>query len=155
MTREKVNLVREHAPSYGLNQTLAALGLLKSTWYYWEREKKNEEDRHSPLREPLMKVLEDHPEYGYRRIAPEMKAQGAPGGRDGGAPGPRDVGLGSAPENEEAEGVSPAGAHEAEGAAGEPCGGDPQLSQADPDARQGEEPGIHQEESLVTHQRRR
>lgn len=107
MTREKVNLVREHAPSYRLNQTLAALRLPKSTWYYWEREKKSEEDRHSPLREPLMKVLEDHPEYGYRRIVPEMKAQGAP---------------------------------DAEGAAGEPCGGDPQLSQADPDARQGKNP---------------
>ena len=28
MTREKVNLVREHAPSYGLNQTLAALRIV-------------------------------------------------------------------------------------------------------------------------------
>ena len=80
MTREKVALVKEHAPRYGLNQALAALELPKSTWYYWEREKREAEEKYAALRTPLFEVLERHPEYGYRRIVPELKARGCPVG---------------------------------------------------------------------------
>lgn len=73
-------LVKEHAPRYGLNQALAALGLPKSTWYYWEREKREAEEKYAALRTPLFEVLEGHPEYGYRRIVPELQARGCPVG---------------------------------------------------------------------------
>ncbi len=56
MTREKVALVKEHAPRYGLNQALAALELPKSTWYYWEREKREAEEKYAAFRTPLFET---------------------------------------------------------------------------------------------------
>ena len=76
MTTEKVQIVQENAGSYGLNTTLAAIGLPKSTWYYWENNKVDCEEKYRHLRGPLIDVLNENPMYGYRRVEPELKARG-------------------------------------------------------------------------------
>ena len=40
MTAEKVEIVKENATTYGLNTTLDAIGLPKSTWYYRKDQKR-------------------------------------------------------------------------------------------------------------------
>ena len=72
--------MNQNANTYGLNMTLAAIGLPKSTWYYWRNEKVDYERKYSYLREPLLGVLNDNPAYGYRRVVPELKERGYPVG---------------------------------------------------------------------------
>lgn len=76
MTAEKVEVVNDNAETYGLNMTLEAIGLPKSTWYYWKNRKVDYEEKYRPLREPLIEVLTGNPGYGYRRVEPELKARG-------------------------------------------------------------------------------
>lgn len=52
MTAEKVEIVKQNANTYGLNETLDAIGLPKSTWYYWKNKKVDYEEKYSQLREP-------------------------------------------------------------------------------------------------------
>jgi len=80
VTAEKVQIVRENAGNYGLNTTLEAIGLPKSTWYYWKSSKVDYEKKYEHLREPLVDVLNENPMYGYRRVEPELKARGYPAG---------------------------------------------------------------------------
>jgi putative transposase len=47
------------------------LGLAKSTWHY-AQSKERYEERYSHLREPLMEIARQHPEYGYRRTTSEL-----------------------------------------------------------------------------------
>lgn len=68
---EKVELVAKHQEQHGLNGCLEAVGLAKSTWYY--RQKRSApERRDDELREVLLAVIEEYPEYGYRRLLPEV-----------------------------------------------------------------------------------
>ena len=76
MTAEKVEIVKQNAESYGLNVTLDAIELPRSTWYYWKNKKVNYEEKYGYLHEPLIEVLNDNPAYGYRRVEPELKARG-------------------------------------------------------------------------------
>jgi putative transposase len=76
VTAEKVEIVEQEAERYGLNVTLDAIGLPKSTWYYWKKEKVDYEEKYRHLHEPLIEVLNDNPAYGYRRVEPELKARG-------------------------------------------------------------------------------
>jgi len=76
VTAEKAQIVRENAGSYGLNTTLAAIELPKSTWYYWKSSKVDYEEKYRHLRGPLVDVLNENPMYGYRRVEPELKARG-------------------------------------------------------------------------------
>ena len=76
MTAEKVEIVETNAKTHGLNVTLDAIGLPKSTWYYWKNRKVAYEEKYGYLREPLIEVLNDNPAYGYRRVEPELKARG-------------------------------------------------------------------------------
>ena len=76
MTAEKVQIVRENAETYGLNTTLEAIGLPKSTWYYWKSSKVDYEEKYKLLKEPLIEVLTANPAYGYRRVEPELKDRG-------------------------------------------------------------------------------
>jgi len=76
VTAEKVEIVEQNAKAYGLNVTLAAIGLPKSTWYYWKSSKVDYEEKYGQLREPLVDVLNENPMYGYRRVEPELKARG-------------------------------------------------------------------------------
>ena len=80
MTAEKVQILRENAGIYGLNTTLEAIELPKSTWYYWKSSKVNYEEKYRHLRGPLVDVLNENPMYGYRRVEPELKARGYPVG---------------------------------------------------------------------------
>jgi len=76
VTAEKVEIVETNAETYGLNVTLDAIGLPKSTWYYWKHRKVDYEEKYSYLRQPLIEALSDNPAYGYRRVEPELKARG-------------------------------------------------------------------------------
>jgi len=80
VTEEKVKIVEENAKTYGLNTTLAAIGLPKSTWYYWKRKKVDYEEKYGHLRGPLIEILRENSAYGYRRIEPELKEAGYPVG---------------------------------------------------------------------------
>ena len=80
MTAEKVEIVEQNAETYGLNVTLDAIGLPKSTWYYWKNQKVDYEEKYDHLRQPLIDILRENPAYGYRRIGPELKELGYPVG---------------------------------------------------------------------------
>lgn len=72
----KVDLVASVKDEYGLERALAALGLAKATWYYhWQHPQHSRAAKYAPLRAPLERVLLEHPEYGVRRITPELRAQ--------------------------------------------------------------------------------
>lgn len=72
--------MEQNAQTYGLNVTLDAIGLPKSTWYYWENEKVDYEEKYAHLRAPLIDILRENPAYGYRRIEPDLKELGYPVG---------------------------------------------------------------------------
>ena len=76
MTAEKVQIVENNAQTYGLNATLDAIGLPKSTWYYWMNKKVAAEEKHAHLRRPVIDILRENPHYGYRRILPGLKEMG-------------------------------------------------------------------------------
>jgi putative transposase len=78
VTEEKVQIVKDNAKRYGLNTTLEAIGLPKSTWYYWKNKKVDEEEKHAHLRQPLIEILRDNSSYGYSRILPDLKERGYP-----------------------------------------------------------------------------
>lgn len=73
--KEKIKLVDQACREHGLNQSLKALGLAKSTWYYWQRQKQSLGEKYSHLKDDLLEVAEKHPEYGYRRTTAELKAE--------------------------------------------------------------------------------
>ena len=76
MTAEKVEIVKQNADTYGLNVVLDAIGLPKSTWYYWKNQKVDYEMKYAHLREPLIGVLTENPAYGYRKIRPDLNELG-------------------------------------------------------------------------------
>ena len=76
MTEDKVKLVEEHKDEYGLNTCLAAIGLPKSTWYYWKGKKVSSEEKYAHLQVPILEVVEENPSYGYRRIKKELNERG-------------------------------------------------------------------------------
>ncbi len=80
MTAEKVQIVEQNAATCGLNVTLDAIGLPKSTWYYWKNAKVDYEDKYKHLHAPLVEVVTENHAYGYRRVKPELKARGYPVG---------------------------------------------------------------------------
>ena len=75
--------MEQNAQTYGLNVTLDAIGLPKSTWYYWKNKKVDYEEKYAHLRAPLIDILRENPSYGYRRIEPDLKELGYPVGETG------------------------------------------------------------------------
>ena len=73
---EKVRLVERYGQAFGLNRTLAALGLSKGTWHYRSRRRQAYMRKHQGLRGPLLKVAREHPGYGYRKVTTELQDQG-------------------------------------------------------------------------------
>ncbi|MEX2400282.1 MAG: IS3 family transposase [Rhodothermales bacterium] len=66
-----MKLVKGHRDRHGLNRCLEAIGLAKSTWYdRLRRPDPGAKDR--ALLEVLLEVIEEYPEYGYRRLLPEV-----------------------------------------------------------------------------------
>lgn len=72
-----MELVEEHRDTYGLNRCLKALNLSKGTWHYRRRYNKSEQrqTKDEALKERIVKVIEEHPGYGYRRIQRELAEQ--------------------------------------------------------------------------------
>jgi len=74
---EKLGLVVGHGQAYGINQTLAALGLSKGTWYY-QGDRKEYGEKHRALKSPLLAIARRHPHYGYRKVMAELRERGWP-----------------------------------------------------------------------------
>jgi putative transposase len=70
---QKVALVEDAKNTYGLNLALAAIDLPKSTWYYHQKHKVAYEEKHADLFPVLEEIARGHPEYGVRRIMPELR----------------------------------------------------------------------------------
>lgn len=70
---QKVSLVEAVKEKYGLNRTLAAVGLAKSTWYYHQNDKLDYEEKYADLRVILEAIAREHPEYGLPRIMVELR----------------------------------------------------------------------------------
>ncbi len=69
----KVELVRAVQDEFGLSPALAAIGLPRATWYYRAGHARPYPERYARLRGPLERIACDHPEYGYRRTAAELR----------------------------------------------------------------------------------
>lgn len=72
-TQQKVELVEEAKEQHGLNQTLQAVGLPKSTWYYWQNQKQDYAQKYQHLRAALEEIAREYPEYGYRRTTKRLR----------------------------------------------------------------------------------
>jgi putative transposase len=69
-------IVEQSADTYGLNVTLDAIGLPKSTRYYWKNDKVGYEEKYEHLHAPLVQVVTENRAYGYRRVKPELHDHG-------------------------------------------------------------------------------
>jgi transposase InsO family protein len=72
-TEQKVTLVKDAQESFGLNRSLAAVGLSKSTWYYHQKQKVAYQEKYAELLPILEEIARKHPEYGVPRIMPELR----------------------------------------------------------------------------------
>ena len=70
----KLELVRQHGKQYGLNRCLRALGVSKSSWHRSQRRPKVSQ-KDVELKGKVLRVVEDHPAYGYRRIKVELEVK--------------------------------------------------------------------------------
>ena len=70
---QKVSVVEEVKDTYGLNRSLAAAELAKSTWYYHQNDKVDYEEKHRELKPILEEIAREHPEYGLPRIVAELR----------------------------------------------------------------------------------
>jgi len=71
-TEKKVKLVEKNHEKHGLNLTLSAVDLAKSTWYYWKKQKEEYEEKYSELKPLIREVIDENPEYGRPRITCEL-----------------------------------------------------------------------------------
>ena len=69
---QKVAMVAEAAPAFGLPAALKTLELARSTFYYHQKHVISYEERHLHLKAVLMQIAREHPEYGYRRTTSEL-----------------------------------------------------------------------------------
>jgi transposase InsO family protein len=74
-TEQKVVLVEETWEICGLNRTLAAVDLPKTTWYYHRKHKIAYEEKYANLLPILEEIARKHPEYGVPRIMPELREE--------------------------------------------------------------------------------
>lgn len=58
---------------FGLNQSLAIVGLAKNTWYYQEKQKVDLETKYDRVIEDLKILIRANPAYGYKRATPELR----------------------------------------------------------------------------------
>jgi putative transposase len=72
-SEQKVTLAETAKDTYGLNLTLAAIDLPKSTWFYHQKYKVAYEDKYAALFPVLEEIVRAHPEYGVPRIMPELR----------------------------------------------------------------------------------
>lgn len=67
-----MELVEKHRHTYGLNRCLKAVGLSKGTRHYRLHSKPQQWTKDEVLKERIVKVIEENPGYGYRRIGREL-----------------------------------------------------------------------------------
>ena len=75
---EKLELIQEHQDGRSLNACLTALGVSKGTWHYRMRGGSRQADleaRDEALKPKVVKVVEAHPDYGYRRMKPDLEVE--------------------------------------------------------------------------------
>jgi putative transposase len=70
---QKVSLVEAAKDTYGLNRSLAAAELPRSTWYYHQNDKVDYEEKYRDLKPILEEIAREHPEYGLPRIMVELR----------------------------------------------------------------------------------
>jgi len=70
---KKVKIVSRYWQEYGLNQTLKVIGVPRSTWYYYQKQKIGFEEKYDYLKKDLIRIAREHPAYGYRRMTAELK----------------------------------------------------------------------------------
>lgn len=77
---DKFRLILKFKEQYGLNFCCRVLEVLKSSYYYHICSRsltiKAKELEEVDLKQKVIKVIEDNPAYGYRRLIPELKKQG-------------------------------------------------------------------------------
>jgi putative transposase len=66
-------LVDQWARKYGVNRTLAALGLSKGSWHHRRRHGQVYTEKYAALKEPLLEIAHEHPHYGYRKVTVELR----------------------------------------------------------------------------------
>jgi putative transposase len=72
---EKVSLIETTKDAYGLNESLKAIGLPKSTWYYHQNEKVAYEEKHADVLADMEDIALEHPEYGWPRMQAELNEE--------------------------------------------------------------------------------
>jgi len=65
--------VDQHREDRGLNRCLQAIGLPKSTYYYRQNRPDGLSEEDQRLMSEVREIIQEHPEYGYRRILPELE----------------------------------------------------------------------------------
>jgi len=68
-------LVDQWASHFGVNRTLAALGLSKGTWHYRHRCRQIYTEKYATLKSPLLAIAREHPHYGFRKVTVELREQ--------------------------------------------------------------------------------
>ena len=63
----------QHKEDRGLNRCLKAIDLPKSTYYYRQNRPEGLSEEDQKLMEHIREIIDEHPEYGYRRILPELE----------------------------------------------------------------------------------
>ena len=69
----ELDLVGALKDTYGLNRSLSAAQLAKSTWYYHQNDKVDYAEKHRDLRSIPEEIARDHHEYGLPRIMAELQ----------------------------------------------------------------------------------
>jgi transposase InsO family protein len=72
-TAEKVAMVTETAPDFGLAAALSVFELPRSTFYYHQKHACDYEEKHRHLRVTLEQIAVKHSGYGYRRTTDELR----------------------------------------------------------------------------------
>ena len=72
-TEQKVELVENTRKEHGLNVSLRAAELPKSTYYYHQNEKVDYEEKYSHLKPKLDEIIDEHPGYGRDKIKTELE----------------------------------------------------------------------------------
>jgi len=70
---QKVKLVEDTREEHGLNVSLKAAGLPKSTYYYHQNEKVDYEEKYSHLKPILDEIIDENPDYGRPKIKTELQ----------------------------------------------------------------------------------
>jgi putative transposase len=73
-----MELAIQYNGRYGLNQTLAALHISKGTWHYRRYVRRSLTEKYAGLRQPLLEIAKEHPQYGYRKVTQELRERGWP-----------------------------------------------------------------------------